>query len=368
MGAFFTIGSTKKRPGVYFRYEDYGTPLIAGADDGKCAAVFQSNSGPVDKVVVLESYNDAIKVFGDGKEDGAEMVLEQFNGGARKVYAYAVRLVGDGEAYGAAFEALEAYRWNVLSIDTTDSDIQSAMQNYLNRVYNDGKFVMGVIGGEKTSENDSFETRCGDASTHGDYQIVYVGTGFVDAKGNEYEGALAAARVAGLIAGTPSNQSITHMAVKGAVDLTEPLTNGQYEHAIEKGMLTFSTSSAGTVWVEQGINTLTEPGTDPGWQKIKRVKVRFELMQRLNDTVEGLVGRVNNDPDGRMTIIQCANAVCNQMVAEHKLLAGAHCEIDPDNAPNGDSAWFLILADDIDALEKMYFTFKFRFAPDNQTA
>jgi hypothetical protein len=52
------------------------------------------------------------------------------------------------------------------------------------------------------------------------------------------------------------------------------------------------------------------------------------------------------------------------MVAERKLLGGAHCEIDPDNAPAGDSAWFLVFADDVDALEKMYFAFKFRFAPD----
>jgi hypothetical protein len=152
----------------------------------------------------------------------------------------------------------------------------------------------------------------------------------------------------------------------GAVDLTEPLTNNQYERAITGGLLTFSTSAANTVWVEQGINTLVLPGStdDVGWKKIKRVKVRFELMQRLNDTVEPLVGRINNDPDGRMTVIQVSNGVCNAMVSERKLLSGAHAELDPSNVPKGDSAWFLIYADDIDALEKLYFTFKFRFAPD----
>jgi hypothetical protein len=54
------------------------------------------------------------------------------------------------------------------------------------------------------------------------------------------------------------------------------------------------------------------------------------------------------------------------MVAERKLLPGAYTEVDPDNTPRGDSAWFLVYADDIDALEKLYFTFKFRFAPDDQ--
>ena len=187
-----------------------------------------------------------------------------------------------------------------------------------------------------------------------------------DSEGNAYEGYRAAARIAGLIAGTPSSESITHTAIAGAVEPTERLTNAQYEAAIKAGMLTFSVSAANNVWVEQGINNLVLPGQaeDEGWKKIKRTKVRFELFQRLNDSVEGLIGNINNDPDGRMTVIQVSNGVCQAMVAEKKLLTGACVELDPDNAPEGDSAWFVVYADDIDSLEKLYYTFKFRFAPD----
>jgi hypothetical protein len=265
-------------------------------------------------------------------------------------------------AYSAAFEALEACRWNVLSIDTNDPSVQMLMQLYLERIYQGGKFIMGVIGEDRTVP---FETRLRHASAYNDYKIIYVGTGFTDIAGNVYEGWLAAARIAGLVAGTPSNESITHVPITGAVDMTEPLTNYWYEQSILAGMLTFSASAAKTVWVEYGINSLVMTGTkeDAGWKKIKRTKVRFELFQRLNDTVEGLVGRLNNDPDGRMTVIQSGNAVCKAMIAERKLLAGARLELDTDNKPKGDSAWFLVYADDIDALEKMYFAFKFRFAP-----
>ena len=265
-------------------------------------------------------------------------------------------------AYSTAFEVLEAYRWNVMAIDTEDTSIQMMMQLFLNRIYQNGKFCMGVIGEPTTID---FETRLKHASAYNDYQMVYVGNGFTDISGNTYEGYLAAARIAGLIAGTPSNESITHTAITGATEVIEMLTNNQHERAIQAGVLMFSVSAANTVWVEQGINTLVLPGTkeDEGWKKVKRVKVRFELFQRLNDTVEVLIGRINNDPDGRMTVIQVSNGVCQTMVAEKKLLAGAHVEIDPDNAPEGDSAWFVVYADDIDALEKMYYTFKFRFAP-----
>lgn len=469
MAGFFTINEQKIRPGVYNRYENYGTIHAAGADDGKCACVLRSDWGPTGKVSIFENIGDISKIYGSGGT--ADVAAEQFKGGARLVYA--VRLGSGGtkgtykimndketpenvinlemkyegsrkfsvsvrpaladaekkefllldgtnviekftfesgeneienliaaaseseyftltksenaagsvaavnqaeitagadptvntEAYSAAFELLECYRWNVLAVDTSDTAVHLLMQLFLNRILDSGKFAVGVIGEEKSVK---FEDRLAHSRAFNDKQIIYVGNGFKDTSGRIYDGFLAAARVAGIIAGTPSNKSITHITVAGAADLTEPLTNNQYERAIKSGMLTFSLSAENAVWIESGINTLVSPVSDEddGWKKIKRTKVRFELMQRLNDIVEPLVGRINNDSDGRMTIIQVSNDVCNSMAAEKKLLAGAHCELDPDNTPKGDSAWFLIYADDIDALEKMYFTFKFRFTPE----
>lgn len=474
MASFFITGEKKTRPGVYLRYENWSKPPVAGVDDGKCAAVFRSNWGPLGQALALEQYEDIAKKYGDGGENGTTAVpLEQFKGGARLVYAmrlgtggahgsYAVSdaagedvirmtlkypgsrklavtirptladpntselLIVEGterlekltfsnaensvdalmevfrtkgsdyftltkvkdsaeklasvdqaeivggtdpivtvDSYSKAFEALEPYRWNVMSIDTEDAAVQAVMQLFLNRIYQGGRFTMGVIGEPATVD---FETRLQHASACNDYQMVYVGNGFTDGNGSICEGWRAAARIAGLIAGTPSSESITHAAITGAVECTELLTNNQLERAIQAGALMFSVSAANTVWVEQGVNTLVRPTAkeDEGWKKIKRVKVRFELFQRLNDTVEPLIGRINNDPDGRMTVVQVSNGVCQTMVAERKLLAGAHVENDLDNRPEGDSAWFVVYADDVDALEKMYYTFKFRFAPDTE--
>jgi|GEM_PF-152219 len=486
--AFFIPGEQKTRPGTYFRYENWGHPSIAGADDGICAAVFRSNWGPVGEAVMLESPADLARVYGtclcDCEEDHDEpcdcpdirtaVALEQFRGGARRVLAVRLgceneakrgyfnlqgtgtpattvmqltmkypgerkfdvsirrsldrawelvlfeggtsrvleRIGFDGTAgslydaakrsnfftlgelelsnrsvslaamqpttvtpgnevdvecadYNAAFAILEKYNWNVLAIDcdncddkACNEDVQWLMKEYLERVYSEGKFVMGVAGSDNIATQD-----------FNSHQVVYVGNGFIDRAGVVVKGWKAAARVAGMIAGTPSSQSITRSVVAGAVELTQRMSNYQYERAIEAGILTFSTSPSGAVWVESGVNTLTEPDSsqqDNGWRKIKRTKVRFELFQRLNDTVAPLVGRINNDPDGRMTIVQVGNGVCNAMISEGKLLAGAHVTIDPHGPAGGDSASFLVYADDIDALEKMYFTFKFRFAPEEE--
>lgn len=474
MASFFKIGEKKTRPGVYYRYEDYGTPPTAGVDDGKCACVLRSNWGPTEEPVLLEAYDEIDNYYGDGGENGTtDVPLEQFKGGAKTVRAVRLGTGGtqgsyqildtegnpamtlllkypgsrelsvtirttiddddtfellilegttqlerltftnpEGEkslwnleeqwastgsdyfklvnstatnaslatvdqepitggtdptitiaAYTAAFELLESSRWNVLAIDTEDTSAQMMMQLFLNRIYDEGKWVIGVIG---EATNIPLATRQIHASAYNDYQMVYVGNGFTDISGDTYEGYRAAARIAGLLAGTPSNESITHLAITGATDLTESLTNNQYETSINAGMLTFSLSAANTVWVEQGINTLVLPGTkeDEGWKKTKRTKVRMEVFQRLDDTVNGLVGRVNNDPDGRMTVIQASNNVLNAMVSEKKLLAGAYVTENPNYSPEGDSAWFTVYADDIDAMEKFYYNFKFRFAPN----
>lgn len=508
MASFFTVGETKVRPGVYYRYENYTTNPTVGADDGKCACVVRSNWGPTDSAVLLNSSSEIATYFGDGGLDGTlEVPTEQFKGGAKsvravrlgtggtkgsctlfdengtavlvlsakypgsrelsitirptlaatyfstsyntwedleentfdeleeKTYEEIEEVVFDEDAlfellvlegtteleciqfynpsgeknvwnlveksassnyftlstlnvtdvplelvtqelllggtdpyvsvnsYSTAFEVLETYRWNVLALDTDDTSVALMTQCFLNRIYEDGKFAMAVVG---DSTEVDLETRLSRASVLNDYQMIYVGSGFVDSTGKVYQGYLAAAHVSGMVAGTPSNQSITRLPISGAVDLVEYLTSSQYEAAINQGMLTFSVSPSNTIWVEQGLNTLVtlSENMDAGWKKIKRTKVRFELMQRLNDVVEPLVGRVNNDADGQMTIIQVSNAICQSMVAEGKLLSGAKVELDESGENAGDSATFVVYADDVDAMEKLYFGFQFRFSPE----
>ena len=468
--AFFIPGEQKIRPGVYKRYENIGESPVAGADNTTCAAVFTADWGPLNTPVLMTSFADVGRTFGEG--GSVDVALEQFRGGAQRVrgirmgtggtegsyeildassgpvvqltlnypgsrpFSVTVRptledpslnelllldgttivervrfdatpdadqgaaliaaaqnssfftltslgastdplatvdqapitpgtdpTVGTVTEYTNAFDALESYRWSVLSVDTSDPAILGMVQGFVNRVYEAGNSAIASIG-EPISV--PLETRIQNAASYNDYQMVYVGTGFVDRSGSVVDGYLAAARIAGMIASTPSSEAITRMEIAGAVGLAEDLSNHEYEQAILSGMLTFSMSAANTVWVEQGITTLVAPSgnVDAGWQKIKRVRVRFELFQRLTDTVEPLIGRINNNDDGRMTVIQLGNAVCNTMISENKLLIGARTLIDPENVPQGDSAWFLVYADDIDALEKMYFTFRFRFSPE----
>ena len=75
---------------------------------------------------------------------------------------------------------------------------------------------------------------------------------------------------------------------------------------------------------------------------------------------------MDNDPDGRAAVIAAAQRVIDAMVGEKKLLSGTVIE-DEGNPAQGDSAWFIIAVDDLDSIETIYLTFRFRFAAEEDS-
>ena len=267
----------------------------------------------------------------------------------------------DGESYSQALSAIEAVTWNVLVVDSEDPVTHTAVQAYIDRVRSEGKRVLAVIS-EPTSE--ALSTRLDNARAFNDFAIVYVANGFRGSDGVAREGYRAAARVAGMVASAQITESLTHAVVRGATELVGALTNAEIEQAIQSGALVFSISSQRQVQIEYGINTFVSPTADydAGWKKIRRVRTRDNLIARISATWEPLIGKLNNNPDGRATLVAAAQGVINDMIRDGALSAGTITE-DPNNPPSGDSAWFVCQVDDNDSAEKLYITFGFRFAP-----
>lgn len=268
-------------------------------------------------------------------------------------------------SYSDAFNALEPYYYNTIALDVDDDGsmtLSLLLQAYLDEAYKMGKLGIAVVG-EKTSV--TFQNRLNHAKAFNDAKVVYLGGGFM-AGAQSKDGVMAICYTAGLIAATPSNRGITHAVIKGATDLCESLTYSQYEDAILAGMLMVSMAPDGSIWYDSGINTLTVPDEetqDPGWEKIRRVKVRFEMIDRLDRVLAPKIGRISADSDGVADVIQSGQRILNAMANnEGKLLPGATFIEDPDMPVQGDSAWFIIQADDIDSLEKIYLQYQFRYS------
>ena len=270
----------------------------------------------------------------------------------------------DSEAYSAAMNALEPYPFNVMCVDSEAAAVHALVHAFIDRIYAAGLYPMAVLSTSKSQEN-TLAVRLAAARTYNDAKIVYVLNSAYDQTGAIVPGYLNAARIGGIIAAIPANQGITHHVISGYAKPEESLTNTQIETALKSGCIVLDVNASGQVWIEQGINTLITPSgnEDNGWKKIRRVKTRFELMQRIDDTLEPVIGKIDNDPDGRAAVVAAGQSIINLMAYEKKLLPGGVFAEDENNPPQGDSAWFIIAVDDIDSLEKIYLTYRFRFSP-----
>ena len=263
--------------------------------------------------------------------------------------------------YTKAFTLLEATQFNTLCVDTNDTAIHALVRTFINRANDSGIMAMAVIG-EPTSV--AYATRRANAAANNSANVIYALNGFGIGE-EDYEGFNAAAVLAGFIAYLPANDSPTHKVIPGATRIIGALTNTQVVECLNSGAIVFTVSASCAVWIEQGINTLITltADQDAGWKKIRRTKTRFELIQRILESTEPIIGSVGNDSNGRQTFIAIANGIIGEMVAEGKLLSGEVTE-DEKHPARGDSAWFVISVVDLDSIERVYITYRFMFTQE----
>lgn len=335
--------STKKQILVYLGATLLETIEYEASEDEKATLVAAVNAN--------SNYLDA--TAGTATGAASNVANKELTGGAAPTV--------NTESYSDAFTRFEPYKWNMLVLDTCDTAVHALVQAYMDRIFEDG--ALGVCAlGEPTSV--PFDTRCEHAKSFNNEKIIYLGSGYEDSDGNKVDGYLAIAKQAGIIGSMESNASATHTVVPGAVNTLEVLKNSQYERAIESGMLLLSPNNEGQVWFDAGINTLItlSENQDDGWKKIRRTATRFEIFDRIDRAVAPLVGQVNCDNIGIGDVIMRGQAILDAMIQEGKLQTGASFTEDAANKRGPDYAHFIIKADDLDSLEKIYMRYQFRFS------
>lgn len=263
--------------------------------------------------------------------------------------------------YDKGTEILERFKWNCIVADSDDSAVKGILNDFVSQSYETGHLGMACVAGQSTQ---NLEARMQHAASCNDEKTVFLLNGWRANDGTVYDGWRGAARIGGMIAACEANASLTHVVIKNALELIEPLTNGEIIRAEEKGCLVLSLNNEDQIWVDNAINTLVTVNNDmdEGWKKIRRTKCRFELMDRVNTTCDRYIGRLNNDDNGRATLVSAMQGIINEMIAEHKLFDGSYAEVDPAHKPEGDRAYFLLHIGDIDSMEKIYLDYSFSYA------
>ena len=261
--------------------------------------------------------------------------------------------------YSNAFSQVEPYDFNTICLDTEDTEMHLLLQSFVRRIFDAGSLAQAVVAEKHTVD---LETRMKHAASFNDEKMNYVLNAWVDEQGTEIDGYQTAARIAGMIGAVSSGSSLTHTVISGFSEILERLSNTDIIAAEKKGCIVLSCNKARQVWIDNAINTLITPADnqDDGWKKIRRVKTRMELIRRINTTVDNLIGKVDNDTNGRATVISQMQAIGDSMREEGKLVA---CTVTESSSykSDGDSAWFDIDVIDKDSMEHIYMTYLFRF-------
>ena len=262
--------------------------------------------------------------------------------------------------YSAGLTALEPYFFNVLTIDTEDASVQALVQAYLERIYRNGSFGVTVFAPLSTLTKAQ---RNSAAAGFNGANIAYIVNPNVGTENGDLYGYQVAAYFAGLIAAKPANQSIMHTVVPHYTSLNDRYTPTEIEEAEASGCLVLDVNNNDEVWVDNAINTLVHPddSQDDGWKKIRRTKTRYELLYRANQAADNLAGKVDNDNNGRMTIMAAIQKVGDAMIGEGKLNA---CLVTPTTkvVTDGDTCGFDINVIDKDSAEHIYLIYYFQFS------
>ena len=316
---------------------------------------FASGTGEAAALVaaLASSKNFKAEVM-SGKDDSVLAVVSQ---GAFTKGTNPETTTGD---YSNAFAQVEPFEFNTICLDTEDTAIHLLLQSFIGRIFDAGSLTQAVVAEKHTID---LETRMAHAASFNDEKMNYVLNAHVDEQGTEIDGYQTAARIAGMIGAAASNSSLTHTVISGFSELKEKLTNTDMIAAEKKGCIVLSYNKEKQIWIDNAINTLITPADnqDEGWKKIRRVKTRFELIRRINNTTDDLIGKVDNDKNGRATVISQMQGVGDAMREEGKLTS---CTVTESSAytADGDSAWFDIDVIDKDSMEHIYLTFYFRFS------
>lgn len=262
--------------------------------------------------------------------------------------------------YSTGLSKVEKYFFNTICVDTESKSVHELVSSFLDRIYDAGQFGIAVFA-EKHTLN--LKERMLAAAGFNKENVVYVLNPYVRAKEITLDGYQTAALIAGMIAACPSSQSLTHMVINRYTQIGELLTNTEIIKAEKQGCLVLSYNNDDQVWIDSSINTLINPADnkDAGWKKIRRVKTRYELLYRANAQADALVGKVDNDVNGRAVIIGKLQKICNNMIDEGKLIAATVTE-NTEYVADGDSCWFDITVVDKDSAEHIYLFYKFRFS------
>lgn len=340
------------RPGLYLNFVEAALAAIQGGPRGVVGIpVFEYTGGTAEsgKFYTIEEEADAIALFGS---NNAKQVLSILYGGAAEVLAYAVPTNDDLTAqYVDIRDQFEARTFNVFVYPTAvTSSEQDATKAWTERNREEGKHFLFVLGGTADEDKDPSVGNARSVRCKDDY-VVNLINGVIDSEGNEIASGDYAPYIAGLIAGTAINKSVTYAELPVS-DVNKHLKNSEIVTALTSGSLVL-VNDGKKIKIEQGIVTNSD-ATKRG--KIRIMRARQAVATDIPATArDRYIGKIDNNPAGQATLIAAIKAYL-ETLRDNNVLMDPTVAQDPIRPSVGDCVFLAVAYTEVDSMERIFLT------------
>lgn len=333
-----------KRPGLYINFTEAAEAQVLGGARGIVAIPLKAYGSKASEGEFYTVTNEADAEAQFGKTN-IQSIRFALAGGAKEVLVYAMPATPDADAYNAMREEFEARPFNVFVFDgEIDATEQAATLAWLAQNRTEKKHFMFVAGG---SADDDKVPATGDArsATLKDEYIANLINGVVIGS-TEYSSGAYAPYIAGLIAGTPINKSITYAQV-AVDDVTKRMRNAEIVASLTAGSL---------VLVHDGDKVKVEQGIATSGDKIRKMRARQAIATDLEKLArDNYIGKVDNNPAGQAALVSAFKLYLETLENEN-VLVGPDVQISETAPSVGDQVYVDIAYTEMDSMERIFVT------------
>ncbi|MDP5273547.1 phage tail sheath subtilisin-like domain-containing protein [Chengkuizengella axinellae] len=337
----------KVRPGVYINFVDAATETIRGGDTGSVALAVKSYSGTATEKTFYslegtDAISNAIELFGEGNIKPIQRALK---GGAKEVLVYTMPTLIDTAAYDAMYGALDTRSFNVFAFGGEFADEEGSLKTWVQRNRQEGKHFMVVTGSTESIDQEPANGNARSGDLEDDY-IVNLIVGGIE-EGENISSANEAAYLAGIIAATPINKSITYKKLD-LEDVNKRLTNAEIKTALEAGSL---------VLVHDGEQVVIERGITTSGSKIRKERARQAIQTTLQQNISKMfIGKIDNNVDGQKALISAVKAYFETLANSNVITSNFSVDLSQDFESKGDQVYLDCYVTEVDSMEEIYFS------------
>lgn len=349
-----------QEPGLYVRFVNKAVAAISSGARSKVATVKFNFTGAegedttavADQVYVVTNLEQATSLFGAANIEDIQYI---FQGGASQVIVATITKSSDEISnptdWASALARLETYDFDVLvePIGFTP-ELDTAMLTWFKTKNTLGLNYVAVFS-DKTKEGNAAQLVTA-ATAKKDEDSVFVVNGVVDANGNNVEADAYACYIAGLIAGTAIDGSLTYFEVPFASVMSR-FGPTDVQTLLAAGCLV-TVMDGDQPKIEQGL-TLGDTSQNE-FDKIRTVRAKQAILKDIDEAVNtNYVGKITNSEDGQI-------AVLNAIKTYLGTLAGTvidevyTVELDKIQPSTGSDLYINIAIRFLDSIEYIYLT------------